>query len=206
MEPQGSPPSQHIATTGAAATEAPLEEGRLSGRVHEAVGVFHDLRHLEEAVRELEGTAFPRDAITVLGAEKDVSTAFGRKPVSPERMEDDPHTPRKAPVRPEEKAIGAGILIGCGAYIGVVAGLMLTASAPLPVTIAAVFLGGGLGAGIGGLGVEFIIKRMKRNIQRQVAHGGLILWVRTPDSEREHLACDILLKHGARHVRVHDIT
>lgn len=202
MDPQEGTPSLQKPSPAAAAFEAVGEEGR----VREAVGVFRDLKHLEEAVRELESTAFPRDSITVLGAQKDVSTAFGRKPVTMERMEDDPRTPRRVPLRPEEKTIGAVLMIGCAAYVGVVAGLLATGSSPLHITIAAVLLGGCAGAAIGGIVVELIVRRMGRNIDREVGHGGLILWVRTPDSVRERLACEILQNHGARHIRVHDIT
>lgn len=201
MDPQGTP-SPHNPPPGTAVFEAVAEEGK----VREAVGVFRDLKHLEEAVRELESTAFPRDSITVLGAQKDVSTAFGRKPVTMERMEDDPRTPRRVPLRPEEKTIGAALMIGCAVYIGVVAGLLATGSSPLHITIAAVLLGGCAGAAIGGVIVELIVKKMSRNIEREVGHGGLILWVRTPDPVRERLACEIMRNHGARHVRVHDIT
>lgn len=36
-------------------------------------------------------------------------------------------------------------------------------------------------------------------------HGGLLLWVRTPDAAREEKARAILAKHGGRDVHVHDL-
>jgi len=40
-------------------------------------------------------------------------------------------------------------------------------------------------------------------LQEQIDHGGLLLWVRTRDSEHEKRAVDILSKHSGRDVHVH---
>ena len=171
----------------------------------EAVGLFTDVKDLQEAVRELEGAPFPRDSITVLGSRKDVREHFGTSTVDPIMAEDDPHAPRQAPVRPEEKTIAASALVGCAAYVGVVSATLVAAPVLVPGSLAAIALAGGGGAAIGGVLVKLMGDKFDKNIEEQVSRGGLLLWVRTPDSEREAIACDILRRHGATHINVHDI-
>ena len=40
----------------------------------------------------------------------------------------------------------------------------------------------------------------------QVRHGGILMWVRTRDKEREELAQKIMKAHSGRDVHVHDWT
>lgn len=171
----------------------------------EALGLFNDMDSLQAAIRELEATAFPRDAISILGHRHALEDGFGTPQIQPYLAEDDPDAPRTAPVRGEEHTIGATALVGCGAYIGaVVAGIAL-APASVPVTLMAIVLAGGSGAAIAGALVSRLKHRHDKNVHDQIAHGGLLMWVHTPDAERERLACDILDRHGAHDVHVHDM-
>lgn len=171
----------------------------------EAMGIFNSPEQMQEAIRELEATAFPRDSISILGHRHSIEDRFGRAVTDPSLEQDDPNAPRKAPARPEEQTIGAGALVGCAAYIGVVGAGIAMGPASIPVTLMAIILGGGSGAALGGLLVNRLKHQYEDHIQEQLSQGGLLLWVRTPDLERETLACDILSRHGAHHVRVHDI-
>jgi hypothetical protein len=64
-----------------------------------------------------------------------------------------------------------------------------------------------LGAGSWGLLGEFLVKLIGDNharyIQEQLEHGGLLLWVRCLNPEREKSAMEILSKHSGRDVHVH---
>ncbi|MGZ9097641.1 MAG: hypothetical protein ACXW30_05030 [Micavibrio sp.] len=175
------------------------------GAYREAVGLFEDIEDLQDAVRELEGTAFPRDAISVLGTRKEIEEKFGMSTVNPDVAEDDPDSPRQPPVRPEEKTVGAGALVGCAAYIGAISLTLISAPLTLASTLVAVAIGGGSGAALGAILVKLIRQHLNKNIADQVGKGGLLLWVRTPDEERENIACNILQHHGAKHIKVHDI-
>jgi hypothetical protein len=42
-----------------------------------------------------------------------------------------------------------------------------------------------------------------QHIQQQLDHGGLLLWVRTWDTEQENLAVEILKRQAGRDVHVH---
>lgn len=174
-------------------------------KAREAVGLFTDIDKLQDAVRELEGTAFPRDSITVLGTSKDIEDKFGTTVIDPVAAEDDPDAPRQPPVRPEEKTIGTSALIGVATYIGVVSATLVAAPVTIPGTLAAIALGGSGGAALGTVLARLFGHHYDKNIERQVEKGGLLLWVRTPDPELEYIACRILLHHGATHVKVHDI-
>lgn len=180
-------------------------EPHAPGMYREAVGLFEDIEDLQEAVRELEGTAFPRDAISVLGTRREIEEKFGETAVNPDIAEDDPDSPRQPPIRPEEEVIGAGALIGCSAYVGGVAFVMIAPPLSIAGTAVAVLLGACGGAALGVVLVKIIREHMNKNIAAQVDKGGLLLWVKTPDPERENIACEILQHHGAKHVKVHDI-
>lgn len=177
----------------------------LSSANREAIGLFNDFEAMQNAIKELEATAFPRDSISILGHRHMLEERYGVAQASdnPYAAEDDPNAPRVAPVRSEEQTIGASVLVGCAAYIGVVAGLIM-APATVPVTLMAIALGGG-GAAAAATLVHRLQHQHKADVQEQIAKGGLLLWVRTPTAERETLACDILMRHGAHDVHIHDI-
>ncbi len=171
----------------------------------EALGLFDDMNNLQAAIRALETTAFPRDAISILGHRQMIEKDFGTAQIQPYLAESDPSAPRAAPVRDEEHTIGATVLVGCGTYIGAVAAGIALAPASVPVTLMAIILAGGSGAAIAGALVQQLKRRHDKNIHEQVAQGGLLMWVHTPDAERERLACDILEQFGAHDVHVQDI-
>jgi len=172
----------------------------------EAVGVFDDLEKLDKAVSELEISKFARHDISVLGNKEKVEERFGQKNVKPEWLEDNPNAPRGISVRPEEKTIGASVMVGVPAYIGGCIAAIAVNPAPHLVLLGAVASGSVLGALIGGAIVFFLNQKITKRINRQIQKGGLLLWVRTPGPQREKIALDILRKHGARHVHLHDIS
>ena len=171
----------------------------------EVVGLFSTMESLQEAVRELEGSAFPRDAISVLGSRSEIEKIFGTTAIDTLDAEDDPRVPRQAPPRPEEKNIGAGALVGGAAYVGAVTAALVTMPASIPLTLAAVALGGGSGAALGAGLVSVLGHKLDDLAAEQIEKGGLLLWVRTPDEEREIIAFDIMKKYGAQNNKIHDM-
>jgi hypothetical protein len=173
----------------------------------EALGLFNDFNSMQEAIKELEATAFPRDAISILGHRHILEERYGvaQSSNNPYAAEDDPYAPRTAPVRSEEQTIGASVLVGCAAYIGVVAAGLMIGPASVPITLMAIALGGGGGAAVAAALVSRLKHQYDVDIHEQIAKGGLLLWVRTPTPERETLACDILMRHNAHDVHVHEI-
>ncbi len=175
------------------------------GLLKEVVGVFQSKQDLQNAIRELEGTAFPRHDISVMGSRDDLEKVFGVKVVSPEFAIDNPDTPRQAPSRPEEQTIGAAGMIGGTAYVGAMA-LALTAGAvTFPAIISAAVIGGIGGGTLGAILTKLLGDRYNRHIEQQIEKGGLLLWVQTPDAEKEDLAHRIMITNNAYDVHVHQI-
>lgn len=183
---------------------AHLNPAEYTGVVREVCGVFSNVDDLQEAIRDLEGTAFPRQDISVMGARGELEEVFGARTVPPEFAMDNADTPRQAPARPEEETIGKAALVGGGAYVGAM-GLALAAGAiAFPVAGAAII--GGLGGGVlGGILTKLLGDVETRHIHEQVERGGLLLWVQTPDENKEDVAMRIMSMHGARSVHAHTI-
>ena len=118
--------------------------------IRETVGVFNDVEMIDKAINELESTNFPRHDISVIANRKEVRKEFGQGSVAPELLEDNPKAPRGVHVRPEERTIGAGVIIGVPAYVtGCVAALLVNPASG-PVLLGAVALGSLVGAALGG--------------------------------------------------------
>ncbi len=177
----------------------------MTDMMREAVGVFDDPAQLDAAVAELEVTAFPRPDISVLGSSKDIEKEYGTDRLQLEWLEDSPDTPRSVSIRPEEKIIGRGVIIGCCAYIAGCFAAIAAKNASVPVLLAAIAGGSFAGAALGAAIVFLIAGKIKSETAKKLHKGGLLLWVRTPTPHREKIAQDILRKHGARDVHIHDI-
>ena len=114
-------------------------------------------------------------------------------------------SPRAAFV--SEEAIGeleggiAGGFFFLGSYVAMAA--MLTAASTLAASIAAIAIGGVPAAVIGTLLARRVGKHHKEYYTTQIEHGGILLWVRVSDKEREELAVKIMKEHSGRDVHVH---
>lgn len=172
--------------------------------LREAVGVFAEQKNLDATVAELEGTAFPRHDISVLGNEKKTDDYYTVK-ASSDNLIDDPEAPRTISVRPEEKTIGTAALIGCCAYICGTFFVITSGSTSTLGIIGTITAGSFLGALIGVATSLLIWKKYNLLLRDRLEKGGLVLWVKTPDPEKERLAQQIMCKHGGRRVHVHEI-
>lgn len=173
--------------------------------VREAVGLFLSVEDLQEAVRDLEGTAFPRQDISVMGSRTELHEVFGSKTVDPHIAMDNADTPRDEIARPEEKVIGAGAMVGVPAYIGAMAAALSAGAVAFPAIIGAAVIGGVSGGSLGAILLKLFSDRDTRHYEEQIDRGGLLLWVRTPDRAREEIAVEVMRRHHALEVHVHDI-
>lgn len=169
--------------------------------MREAVGLFENMEQLQEAVKEFERTEFPRDALSVLGEREHIEKNLASDMVA---LEDDPTVEREAPVRSEEKGIGAGALVNGSAYIGAMAVALASGAVTIPAIITAAAIGGIGGATVGGILAKILGNHFDKSIEQDINKGGLLLWVRTPDPDRENMALNILNKYGAHHVKIHE--
>ncbi|MCE7887967.1 MAG: hypothetical protein DYH13_10775 [Alphaproteobacteria bacterium PRO2] len=173
------------------------------GSINETVGVFNDMRSLNEAIAELEGTAFPRQDISILDERAARSEGIV---MDGQAMADDPEAPRTILIRPEEKAIGVGVIIGGGFYAGVVTGMFAAGiGAPMDTLLLMGLSGGLFGASLGALVAWLLGYYYNGLLLRQIKAGRMILWVRTPGEEEQMIATDIMRRHGGRRVHVHQV-
>lgn len=175
------------------------------GMFKEAVGLFTSAEELQSAIRDLEGTAFPRQDISVMGKRGQLEKVFGAPTIPPELAMDNADTPRQAPTRPEEQTIGAAAVIGGTVYVGAMAMALTAGAITFPAIIAAAMLGGIGGGTIGAILTKLLGDRYDRHIEEQIESGGLLLWVRTPDREKEEIAQHIMIARGAYDVHIHEI-
>jgi hypothetical protein len=98
-------------------------------------------------------------------------------------------------------------VIGGLMYVGAVAaaGGIVASGGTLAGAIVAAALAGGAGGVTGTILAKLIEYHHADHLQEQLDHGGLLLWVRTRDGAHEARALEILARHSARDVHVHDI-
>ncbi|MCS6878217.1 MAG: hypothetical protein N2038_06695 [Geminicoccaceae bacterium] len=189
------------------ANEREADPTRIRYRVREAVGVFHAVEWLEDAIVALQEAGFDRSQINLLSSLEAAERKLGRPIRDVRELEDEPEIPHGNPIDHHELAEGRAALTAGLAGIGslVAIGTVVATGGGLGLLLAAAALAGGLGGGIGALVAKYLGDRHAGAIQRQLERGGLLLWVTLRDPEQERKAVEILKAHGAEDVHVHEI-
>jgi hypothetical protein len=172
--------------------------------VTEAVAVFHEVRELDAAVEELRQAGFKRSEISLLATEDAVARKLGHRYERVEELEDDPKAPRTAYKTRASAGDSEGVIVGSLTYLpAVVAAGTVVASAGV---VAAAVTGTALaGALIGTVLTRWLDQHHADHLQEQLDHGGLLLWVRTADRAAEQRALEILARHSAQDVHIHEL-
>lgn len=175
--------------------------------IREVVGAFHSADALDAAVEQLELAGVGRAAISVLGVTATRSGLADTYYRSVETIGDDPATRLATFVSSHSRTEGGAAAIAVPFAIGGFAGAWAVAAAggALITAIGVTVLTGGVAAGLGALLVGAVAHRHAANIETQLAQGGLILWVRTPDSAAEDRALAVLQRCGGTSVHAHTI-
>ncbi len=177
------------------------------GYVREAVGVFRDVGQMETALDELQESGFDRSEISLLANEDTVEARLGHHYEKASDAADDPDAPRVAYVSKESLGAAEGALIGAPLYVAAItsAGIALAVGGPIAVAVAAAAVGGGAGA-LAGVALAGLVDRKYANeIEKQLEHGGVLVWVDLRSPEQEAKATEILTKYGAAEVHVHEL-
>ncbi|TNF58212.1 MAG: hypothetical protein EP307_12520, partial [Rhodobacteraceae bacterium] len=157
------------------------------------------------AFYDLRAVGFHHSDISLLGSEaalKDkLGEAFWRAP----ELEDDPRAPRAHFVSEEAMGELEGAIAGGFFFVGsaIAMAALLTPASTAAASIAAIAIGGGPGAVIGTLLARRADRHHRDYYRDQIAHGGILMWVRTRDKPREDLAVKIMKAHSGRDVHVH---
>lgn len=175
--------------------------------VHEAVGVFNDADHLQAALDDLQEHGFMRQELSILADDKAVKEKLGRIYKRVEDAEDDAAAPRTIFVPNETMGEAEGTAIGLPLYIAAVTatGIVVASGGTILSAIIAATAAGAAGAAFGSILASFIAKHHADYIQAQIDKGGLLLWVHLRSPDLEKTAKDILTKHAAHDVHIHEI-
>jgi hypothetical protein len=186
--------------------DATREEHTTVINVPEAVGVFDSFEDQQAAFYDLRAVGFHHSDISLLGSEEALREKLGKTWWRAPELEDDPRAPRAHFVSEEAMGELEGAIVGgfffVGSYIAMAA--LLTPASTLAASIAAIAIGGSPAAVIGTLLARRAGKHHRDYYADQIRHGGILMWVRCRDKEREDLAVKILKGHSGRDVHVHD--
>lgn len=175
--------------------------------VREAVGVLHDEPSLRDAVDELLISGFDRADISVVAGRRSVESKFGVMYDDVTHLEDEPEAPRAVYVGCDSRTEAKVAVVGGLAYLGAIGaiGWVVASGGTLAATVAGAVIVGGFGGLVGGLVSNILDQHHAAYVDQQLARGGLLLWISTADRDCEARACQILKRHAARDVHVHDL-
>ncbi|PQO24925.1 hypothetical protein C2I36_00095 [Rhodobacteraceae bacterium WD3A24] len=173
--------------------------------VPEAVGIFDNKADLQEVIYDLMLAGFSRYDISVLGSQEALESKLGEAFWQAKELEDNPDAPRASFV--SEEAVGeleggvAGGFFFLGSAIAMT--VLLGPASSLAASIAAVAIGGTPGAVLGSLLARRVHRHHQEYYENQIKHGGLLVWVRVADKDKEEKAVQLLEGHSGRDVHVH---
>ena len=175
--------------------------------IREAVAVFDDPKTMQQALSDLQGSGFDRADISFIARDSYLKGHLAQGYDDMHQAEDDPKAERATPVEETDIRQRRTLEVSTGATIAAFAAAGLTVA-----TGGATALAAGIGAaaagGVGGLGAllgKLYGQGQETFMQEQIDRGGVLLWVHLRDAAAEERALDILRRHGARDVHMHDI-
>lgn len=175
--------------------------------VHEAVGVFDDAKSLQAALDDLQMHGFMQHELGILAGDDAIEEKIGHLYRRTVEAEDDPEAPRTFYVPNETMGEAEGMAIGLPTYIAAVTatGVVAATGGTLGAVIAAAAAAGAGGAAIGTILARHIAGHHADYLQKQIERGGILLWVHLRSADMEEKAKNILARHSAHDVHVHEI-
>ncbi len=172
--------------------------------VREAVAVFDQVYELDAAVEELLKAGFKKTDMSLLASEDAVSKKLGHRYERVEELEDEPDAPRIAYRTRASIGDSDDVIIGTLTYLPAVvaAGTVVASEGVVAAAVTATAIAGAL---IGSVLTRWLDKHHAEQLQEQLDRGGLLLWVRTPDQATQRRAIDILTRHSAHDVHIHQL-
>jgi hypothetical protein len=177
-------------------------------KVREVAGVLESRKQIEEAVDALLLAGFDRADIDLMASWDAVRQKLGDVYAPATELADIPRVPRRAFIARADAAGVFAVTLGLLTFIGATAAALgvVASGGALALAAAAAIAGGATAGSAGALLFHRFLSRDEANeLETQLAAGGLVLWARVRSPEREDKAQQILLDHGARAVRVHEI-
>lgn len=182
-------------------------DGNEKYSVREVVGVFHDADKLEDTIGDLEAAHFGRPDISIMADHDTVVDKLGHRFSSVAKLEDSPKVPQSVFVRKEDLAEAKAAAIGLPLYLGAAGSALavVASGGALAFAIAAAAAGGLVGGGVGGVIAKVIGDHHAVTVEKNLESGGILLWVRVSNADREAAALKILNDRGGQDVHSHEI-
>ena len=177
-------------------------------RTREVTGVFHSRKALIDAAEELLVAGIDRADIDVSASVDELDRRLNYQSIPAADLADMPITPRQSfmgidDVLTTDAVVGS--LAGCIGAVAMAYFLIIRGMAPLSVGIVSVLTG----LVVGGVAVLAVRRRLQRErvrgLEKLAEAYGLLIWVRVQSPEKEAEAQEILARHGAEAVHVHEI-
>ena len=174
----------------------------------EVTGVFRSRKALIDAADDLLVAGFDRADIDVSAPFDELQRRLNYQSIPPADLADIP-TAARQPLIDQGDVLSTdavvGSLAGCIGAVGMAYFLIIRGMAPLSVGIVSVLTG----LVVGGVAVLVVRRRLQRErvrgLEKLAEAHGLLIWVRVQSPEKEAEAQEILARHGAEAVHVHEI-
>jgi hypothetical protein len=177
-------------------------------RTREVTGVFHSKKALEVAAQDLLMAGVDRADIDVSASSDELGRRLNYQAIPPADLADLPTAPRQPFTGGDDLVVAeavAGSVAGCAVAVMVAALLVAWGLSALLIGIVAVLCG----VAAAGVAVFRVRRRLLRErylgLENIAEWNGLVMWVRVRSPEVEAAAQDILVRHGAEAVHVHEI-
>jgi hypothetical protein len=170
--------------------------------VREVAGVFQTRAALEAAASDMLLAGFDRADIDLMATPDTVWQKLGGVYVADEELPDIPEVPRVAYTARDDAAGAVAVVAGLLASVAATAAAFAIVASGGALAIA---LAGAAGGGAAAVLARHLGQERARELEAHLCTGGMVLWIRVRSPEREELAQEILSKHGAEAVRVHEI-
>jgi hypothetical protein len=176
-------------------------------KVREVTGVLPNREAIEEVVHALLVAGFDRADLDLMASVDAVVEKLGGLYAPARELADLREVPRQAFKARDDVTVPLAGATGILSYIGATAAALgvVASGGALAAAAVAAATGGAAAGGIGALIARSLGREQARELEGQIALGGLVLWVRARSPEREEKAQQILREHGAQAVRVHEI-
>lgn len=175
--------------------------------IREVAAVFHREEILEDAIQALLHAGFDRSDIDIMGDIETVRRRLGVLYAPPEEIADVPEVPRRAYIARDDIATATAGVAGMLFYLGAAAAAMtvVASGGSLALVAAAAAAAGTASGGIGAAAIHLLGKKQADELEGQLMAGGIVVWVRVRNRDKEARAEEILAKSGGESIRVHEM-
>lgn len=179
----------------------------MSNTIREAVGIFFDRQHLEEALQELQRSGFVQDEIGLLAGERAVSKSLSDIYDQYNSSADESAAPKTAFVKKDSlgdtfRSLSGGLVFTGGTTA---MGAAVISAGVFGGAVLAAATGAAAVVGIGALAGAVIHKNDAEYLEEQVDAGHLLVFVRVSSADEEKRAVNILSRHKGYDARVIEV-